>query len=330
MSDRSSLAILGAGAFASALAVTAAKAGRPVTLIARDAESAGHVQRMRRSPRLSDVELPSLVDVTTAGEALADADILLLAVPAQATAQALGAISQHIGPGTTVVACAKGVERKSGRLQSAIIAETVPGASVAVLSGPGFAAEIARGLPTAVVIAAADRTQAVKLCERLSTPTFRPYASSDLVGVEIAGAIKNVLAIACGVAMGRKLGESARAALIARGLAEMTRLGVAMGARAETFLGLSGVGDLVLTATSIQSRNTRFGEQLGAGANALTLVGPDQPLVEGYHTAEIARALAARHGVDMPIIAAVADVVAGRCSVNAAIEALITRPLTSE
>ncbi len=325
-----SLGILGAGAFGTALAVIAAKAGKPVILFARDDAGAETLARTRRSPRLPAIELPPAIDVSADPEMLGRVDHLLLAVPAQATAMALAPMAAHIPPGTALIACAKGFERETGRLQSAIIADSVPQALPAALSGPGFAVEIASGLPTAVTVAAADEDRTARLCAHLSTPTFRPYASNDLVGVEVAGAVKNVLAIACGVAMGRRLGESARAALIARGLAEMTRLGTAMGARPETFLGLAGVGDLVLTATSRQSRNTRFGERLGGGADISELTAPGEPLAEGFHTAETALRLASRHDVDMPIVRAVAEIVGGRSTVEQAIEGLFARPLTNE
>jgi glycerol-3-phosphate dehydrogenase (NAD(P)+) len=229
-----------------------------------------------------------------------------------------------------VVACAKGIERTTGRRQTEIIAEMLPGVRPAALSGPGFAEEIARGLPTAVTVAAADIGTARALAEALSSERFRPYASDDAVGVEFGGAAKNVLAIGCGIVAGRGLGESARAALIARGLAEMTRLGVALGARAETFMGLSGLGDLVLTATSGKSRNTAFGMALGRGAKPADLLGPDKPLVEGAQTAQICASLAERHGIDAPIIAAVAAIIGGSLSIEAAIEGLIARPLKEE
>jgi glycerol-3-phosphate dehydrogenase (NAD(P)+) len=203
-------------------------------------------------------------------------------------------------------------------------------AQAAGLSGPGFAEEIAAGLPTAVTIAAADLSLAHALCAALSLDSFRPYASDDLCGVELGGAIKNVLAIACGVVAGRNLGESARAALIARGLAEMTRLGAALGARPETFMGLAGLGDLVLTATSRRSRNLSFGMALGEGRSLAELLGAGMPLVEGAHTARIAADLARRNGVDAPIIAAVAAVIDGELGVAEAIEGLVSRPLKAE
>jgi glycerol-3-phosphate dehydrogenase (NAD(P)+) len=229
-----------------------------------------------------------------------------------------------------VLACAKGIEDGTGLLQTEIIALCIPQARPAVLSGPGFAEEIARALPTAVTIAAADIALAHRLCTALSSDTFRPYASADVVGVELGGAAKNVLAIACGIVAGRGLGESARAALIARGLAEIMRLGAALGARPETFMGLSGLGDIVLTATSAQSRNTGFGAALARGRTVADLMAAGAPLAEGAHTAPVIAALARKHGVDTPVLAAIASVIGGAATVDEAIESLISRPLRPE
>ncbi|MHA1189589.1 MAG: NAD(P)H-dependent glycerol-3-phosphate dehydrogenase [Alphaproteobacteria bacterium] len=330
MSTTPHVGICGAGAFGTALALIAARAGNHVTLFARTTAQAETMVQTRQSPRLDGVALPPEIAITADRDLVSAVDILLMAVPAQASAETLGGLADRVRAGTPIIACAKGVERETGRLQSAIITDLVPDAVAAALSGPGFASEIARDMPTAVTIAAADTAVAAGLCARLSTATFRPYASGDLVGVEIAGAIKNVLAIACGVAMGRALGESARAALIARGLAEMTRLGVAMGARPDTFLGLSGVGDLVLTATSTKSRNMMFGWQIGEGVPLADLTAPDRPLAEGYFTARIASDIAKRAQVEMPIVQAVADIIDGQVDVDTAINRLIARPLTRE
>jgi glycerol-3-phosphate dehydrogenase (NAD(P)+) len=324
------VAIAGAGAFGTALALAAERAGRNVTLWGREP----HIDAIRTArenvAHLPGVKLPDSVMVTAGAAALHDADLMLLAVPAQATREAALALAPYIGGGVPVVACAKGIEQRSGLLQTAIVATCLPGRPPAALSGPGFAEEIARGLPTAVTVAARELDLARSIAAALSSDSFRPYASDDLAGVELAGAVKNVLAIACGVVAGRKLGESARAALIARGLAEMTRLGVALGARPETFMGLSGVGDLVLTATSAQSRNTTFGMALGRGGQVATLMSEGAPLAEGAYTARIAADLAARHNVEMPIVAGVAALIDGSLDVDTAIEALISRPLKAE
>ncbi len=331
MSGLEHVVIAGAGAFGTALAVVADKAGRRVTLFARDQAQADTIAATRENARyLPGVTLPASIEVTTDPKSFRRADLVLLAAPAQATRAVATMLARKIPAGTPVVATAKGIEQGSGKLQAEIIVEILPNARPAALSGPGFAEEIARGFPTAVTIAAGDLELAHALSAALATETFRPYASDDLVGVELGGAIKNVLAIACGVVAGRGLGESARAALIARGLAEMMRLGAALGARAETFMGLAGVGDLVLTATSPHSRNTAFGMALGRGEPISALLAPGAPLVEGAHTAKIAAELARRKSVDAPIIAAVAAVIDGKISVDAAIDGLVSRPLKQE
>lgn len=331
MTAPSHVAIVGSGAFGTALAIVADRAGRKVTLLARDGGEASAIAAARENVRrLPGVKLAASVAVSGDPMSLRSAGIVLLALPAQATRDAVNRLAGAIPKGIPVVATAKGLERRSGKTQTELIAELLPGRVPAALSGPGFAEEIANGLPTAVTVAAADLRTAHMLAAALATDAFRPYASDDLIGVELGGAIKNVLAIASGVVAGRGLGESARASLIARGLAEMTRLGVALGARAETFMGLSGLGDLVLTATSLSSRNLRFGMALGEGRSVAELLGPGEPLVEGAYTAAVAADLARSHGVDMPITRAVAAIVAGRLSVDAAVEGLVTRPLKAE
>ena len=325
------VAIAGAGAFGTALAVVADRAGRKVTLLARDANAAQAMQELRENTRhLPGVELPRSIEVTADPSGIAYADVMLLAAPAQSTRDLLAKLAPQIRDRIPVIAAAKGIEQGSGKLQTEIIAEMLPAVRPAALSGPGFADEIARGLPTAVTIAAADLPLAHALAVALATDAFRPYASDDLVGVELGGAVKNVLAIAAGIVAGRVLGESARAALIARGLAEMMRLGAALGARPETFMGLSGLGDLVLTATSRHSRNLAFGMALGEGQRPADLLAAGMPLAEGAHTATVAAELAKQRRVDMPITAAVAAIIAGRLGVEAAIEGLVSRPLKSE
>jgi glycerol-3-phosphate dehydrogenase (NAD(P)+) len=325
------VAVAGAGAFGTALALVALRAGRQVTLWARDRQQAARIASTRENGvYLPGVTIPGEIGVTADAAAFRAADFVLLAAPAQAARVACATLTGKIRPGIPVISCAKGIEQGSGLLQSEIIAAALPDAVPAALSGPGFAEEIAAGLPTAVTIAAADVGLAHALCAALSSDSFRPYASGDLVGVEFAGAAKNVLAIACGIVAGRALGESARAALIARGLAEMTRLGTALGARPETFVGLSGLGDLVLTATSEKSRNTTFGMALGRGRSAAELLDDRAPLVEGAYTAGVAAELAKKLRVDAPITAAVAAVIKGDVAVDDAIGGLISRPLKEE
>lgn len=327
MTGLSRVGIAGAGAFGTALALVAARAGREAVLWTRARAEA--LRATRESDALPGVPIPAVVEITADLAALGGIDLLLLAAPAQATRGVAASLAGSLPQGLPVIACAKGIESATGLRQSEVIAATLPGVRPAALSGPGFAGEIARGLPTAVTVAAADLPLAQDLCRALSSGSFRAYASDDLIGVELGGAAKNVLAIACGIVAGRGLGESARAALIARGLAEMMRLGAALGARAETFMGLSGLGDLVLTATSPQSRNTRFGMAL-AGGLAVDAILAEGRLVEGAYTATILAEIARDRGVEAPIIAAVAAVLAGATSVDAAIAALVTRPLRPE
>ncbi|MYZ50434.1 NAD(P)H-dependent glycerol-3-phosphate dehydrogenase [Propylenella binzhouense] len=330
MSGRAPLAIVGGGAFGTALACVAARSGRIVHLLVRDPGRADRMAETRENPLLPGVRLEAGIVPTADPAACGAAGLVLLAVPAQETRSAAAALRPYVTAGVPVVGCAKGIERATGRRQQEVIAACLPEAPAAVLSGPGFAAEIARGLPTAVTIAADEIGLAHRLCADLSSGGFRPYASDDPVGVEIGGATKNVLAIACGVVAGRQLGESARAALIARGLAEMTRLGIALGGKAQTFTGLSGLGDLVLTATSAQSRNTAFGIALGGGRAVAELLAAGMPLAEGVHTAAVAVELARRHAVEVPIMAAVAAVLEGGLTVEEAIEGLVSRPLKAE
>jgi glycerol-3-phosphate dehydrogenase (NAD(P)+) len=323
--------IAGAGAFGSALALVAHRAGHDVTLWARDpalAEAIGHSRENTRY--LRGEAIPPEISVTAEAKSFREAGLVLLVVPSQATRGVLERLKADVPRGIPVIACAKGIERDTGLLQSEIVAEVLPEAFPAALSGPGFAEEIARGLPTAVTIAADALSLAHPLCAMFASERFRPYASDDLAGVELGGALKNVFAIAAGIVAGRALGESARAALIARGLAEMMRLGVALGARRETFMGLSGLGDLVLTATSRHSRNLAFGMALGEGRHPAELLVAGMPLAEGAYTAHIAAELAERHAVDAPVVAAVAAVIDGRIGIEAAIDGLVTRPLKAE
>ena len=325
------LGIIGAGAFGTALATIAAQTGRAVVIYGRDPATIAEINERRTNAHyLPDVRLPDGISASTDSGALTACDIILIAVPAQTTRKVTQALANTLRRGVYILACAKGIEQETGASQSAILTETLPYRPLAVLSGPGFAADIAKGLPTAVTIAAHAPETAHTIADCLATPSFRPYASTDVTGVELGGALKNVIAIACGVVAGRRLGESARAALITRGLAEMMRLADAFGAERRTLMGLSGLGDLVLTATSLQSRNTRFGVALGEGSTVGELLDAGMPLAEGAHTAGIAADLAARHNVDMPITSAVAAVIAGTLSVDEAIAGLVTRPLKSE
>jgi glycerol-3-phosphate dehydrogenase (NAD(P)+) len=318
----SRIAIIGAGAFGTALACVEAREGRQVTLYARSAAEAGTLAATRRNPKLPGAALPDNITPTADPRALARADIVLAVVPAQATRAALTALAPHLPPGAPLVMCAKGIENATLRLQTEIAAEIAPRALIAALSGPGFATEIAVGLPTAMTLAAPG--DAADLQAQLSTRSLRLYLSHDVAGVQLCGALKNVVAIACGVAEGRGLGESARAALMTRGMAEMSRLARALGAKTETMMGLAGLGDLALTCGGPKSRNFRLGLALGRGAP------PDAALAEGAATAAAALQAARDAGADTPIIEAVAAIIDRLITVDEAIGALLDRPLKRE
>jgi glycerol-3-phosphate dehydrogenase (NAD(P)+) len=321
------IAVIGAGAWGTALASVAARAGRSATLHARDAASAAGMAKTRESPHLPGLPLDQRVTVTADLAAAAQADAVLLAVPAQALREVCTALAGNIASATPVIACAKGIERTTGAFMTEVIAACVPHATTAILSGPSFAADVMRGLPTAVTLAAADAEVAATLAQALGSATFRPYHTTDVRGVEIGGAAKNVLAIAAGIVTGRSLGASAGAALVTRGFAELMRFGRAYGARPETLVGLSGLGDLVLTCSSLQSRNFALGVALGEGQ---TLAQAQGKLVEGVFTASALAVMARERGVEMPIAAAVDAVLDSRLSIDAAIESLMSRPFKAE
>jgi glycerol-3-phosphate dehydrogenase (NAD(P)+) len=318
------IAIIGAGAWGTALANAAARAGREVTLWARDPAAVAMLTTTRQCPRLPGIFLDDRVAATGAIADIAHADAVLLVVPAQDLRVAATALQPHVRDGVPVIACAKGIERGTHRFMTEVIAETLPDAHPAILSGPSFAEDVARGLPTAVTLACADEPTAAALARALGSQTFRPYHSTDVRGVEIGGAAKNVLAIAAGIVRGRKLGASATAALVTRGFAELARFGRAFGARGETLTGLSGLGDLILTCSSPQSRNFSLGIALGEGHEA------SHALAEGAFTARALIELAAVKQVEMPISSAIAAVLDGRFTVDQAIESLLTRPFKAE
>jgi glycerol-3-phosphate dehydrogenase (NAD(P)+) len=321
------IGVLGGGAWGTALALVAARAGRSVRLWARDPATVAAIDETHENPRhLPGIRLDHIPATTNMSVALR-ADAVILAVPAQAVRGVAAIAAPYLGRGVPLVVAAKGIERTTARRMTEVIAETVPEAVPAVLSGPSFAMDVARGLPTAVTIAAHEEATAMALCHALGGASFRPYAETDVIGVEIGGAVKNVLAIAAGIVAGRGLGASALAAMVARGFAELRRLGEALGARPETLMGLSGLGDLVLTASSPQSRNFAFGQQLGAASGAMPA---PTTTVEGIDTAFVTRDLARRLRVDMPIVDAVATVLAGKLTIDAAIEGLMARPIKRE
>ena len=325
------IGIVGGGAWGTALALTAHRAGRAVTLWAREAEVVSAINRDHVNALfLPDAPLdPAIRATAELGEAAA-ADALLLVAPAQHLRAVASGLARHVAAKTPVVICTKGIEEKSGALMSEIAAASLPGAVIAVLSGPTFAGEVARGLPTAVTLATEDAALGQRLIAALGTRSFRPYLSDDTLGAEIGGAVKNVLAIACGIVMGRKLGDNARAALITRGLAEMVRLALAKGGRAETLMGLSGLGDLVLTCTGPQSRNQSLGVALGEGRRLEDILGARRSFAEGVASAAAVAGLAHRLGVDMPIVAAVEAILHRGAAIDRTIDGLLSRPFRSE
>jgi glycerol-3-phosphate dehydrogenase (NAD(P)+) len=325
MSSFNTVAVVGAGAWGTALAGVAARAGRDVVLYARDAESAARMQSSRENPRLPGIRLDTRLEITGDLVRASRVDIVLIATPAQHLREAVTALAPHLQKATPIVACAKGIERGTHKFMTEVIVEAAPHAVPAILSGPSFADDVARGLPTAVTLAAKDEELAGMLVQALGSSTFRPYHTTDIRGVEIGGAAKNVLAIAAGIVVGRKLGASAQAALTTRGFSELTRLGNACGARSETMAGLSGLGDLILSCSSLQSRNFSLGIALGRGEPP-----PREKLAEGAFTAPVLVELAVSQNIDMPVSQAVAAILSGAMTIDAAIEGLLTRPFKAE
>lgn len=327
MSGKRRIAVLGGGAWGTALALSMLRAGHDVCLWARDAETVEAINARRENPRyLPGVQFAERLPATReAAAALSGADCVLAVVPAQAMRDLLADIASDMPKAAPLVLCAKGIERGTGKLLSQIAADILPNTPIAALSGPSFATDVARGLPTAVTIAAEDDGTASRLAGLLSGPALRCYSSSDLIGVEVGGALKNVLAIAAGAVSGAGLGASAQAAMVTRGFVELRRVAAAFGAEPETVMGLSGLGDLILTCGSAQSRNFAYGVALGRGDDL-----EGRPLAEGVSTAGIAAQLARDHGVDAPIIHTVDRILRREMTVPEAVAALLSRPLKSE
>ena len=325
------IGIIGAGAWGTALAATARRAGRAVVLWAHEPEVAAAIAATGRNDSyLPGIALDPGIETTTDLARATDADAVLLVTPAQHLGAVCAAAAAHWRAGVPAVICAKGIEQGSGRMMSEVVEATLPQAPLAVLSGPTFAIEVARGLPTAVTLAATDRNLGARLVEALGTATFRPYLSTDVVGAEIGGAVKNVLAIACGIVEGKGYGDNARAALITRGLAELARLAAARGGRPETAMGLSGLGDLILTASSVQSRNYSLGLALGQGRALADILAGRRAVTEGVWSAGAVVAMADRLGVEMPIAAAVDAVLNRALPLDEAIARLLSRPFRAE
>lgn len=318
--------VLGGGAWGTALALAMLRAGHAVSLWARDADSVAAIARGQNPRYLPNITFETgIVATTELATALAGADCVLVVTPAQALRSVLSEAKPHVAVHVPLVLCAKGIERDTGRLLSDIAAEILPQNPVAALSGPSFATDVSRGLPTAVVVAAEDEARASALALRFSAANLRCYSSDDLIGVEIGGALKNVFAIAAGAVTGAGLGASAQAALVTRGFVELRRIGAAFGARPETLMGLSGLGDLMLTCSSVQSRNFAYGVALGKGEEL-----SGRPLAEGVATAYIAARIARERGLDAPIIEAVAALLDNAITINEAVAGLMTRPLRAE
>lgn len=323
--------VIGGGAWGTALAQVCARAGRDVILWAREPEVVAAINATHENATfLKGVPLEPSIRATGDLTELAACDLVLAVPPAQHMRATLTAFAPHAREGLPILLCSKGIEQGSLKLMTEVLAETIPRAAPAVLSGPSFAGEVARGLPTAVTLACPEDGCAEDLAEAIATPTFRPYFATDMIGAEAGGAVKNVLAIACGIVEGRGLGRSAHAALITRGFSELTRIAVALGGEAETVAGLCGLGDLVLTCSSPQSRNMSVGLALGAGQTLEEALAGKLSVAEGVASAPAVRQLARKLGVETPICEAVAAILAGETGVDDAIRGLLSRPLREE
>ncbi|MDD9876078.1 MAG: NAD(P)-dependent glycerol-3-phosphate dehydrogenase [Magnetovibrio sp.] len=325
------IGVIGAGAWGTALASVARRAGRDVTIWAREPDvveaiNTGH----QNTPFLPGVDLDPAIRATGDLAEAADADALILVTPAQFLRPTAESLAPMIGPDVPLVVCAKGIEIATGALMNEVVEQALPERRFAVLSGPTFAAEVARELPTAITLACADVGVGERLTDALGTPRFRIYRSEDVIGAEVGGAVKNVLAIACGIVDGRGLGDNARAAIITRGLAEMARLSAAKGGRAETLMGLSGIGDLTLTCNAMQSRNFSLGVALGQGRGLAEVLGERNSVAEGVDTAAAVTALAATLQIDMPICLAVDGIVNHGADIEASVSGLLKRPVGTD
>lgn len=325
------IGVVGGGAWGTALAAVAARAGRQVVLWAREADVVSAINGQKENTAfLPGVTLPSGIRATGELADLQAADAILMVSPAQFVRPVSAALNPHLKSEVPVVICAKGIEQSSGKLLSEVVAETMPRRPLAALSGPTFAHEVAKGLPAAVTLASPDERVVAALTAAIGLPTFRPYGSGDIIGVQVGGAVKNVIAIAAGVVVGRKLGENARAALITRAMAEMLRFAAAAGGEAETIMGLSGLGDMILTCGSAQSRNMSLGIALGEGKRLDDVLAGRTSVSEGVYTAQIVAQIARDKSLYMPISTAVAEILSGRRAIDAVIEDLLHRPFRPE
>lgn len=323
------IGVIGGGAWGTALAQVLSVAGKDVTMWAREPEVIESITKDRENtPYLPGIKLHENLKVTDSITEASEADILLMVTPAQYLRSTLIAIKGQVDS-KPIVLCSKGIEIETGMMLSQVVQEETPKAHVAVLTGPTFAREVARGLPSGVTIAAEDKDIAQELVENLGCRTLRPYATSDILGAQIGGAIKNVMAIACGIVSGKKLGDSARAALLTRGISEMSRLTSAMGAKKTTLMGMCGVGDLMLTCTSMQSRNYSLGVMLGEGRSLAEIMDERKSVTEGVHTAKALMKLANANAVEMPISETIYDILHKGVSVDEAIDSMLSRPFAT-
>jgi len=325
------IGVLGAGAWGTALATAAVRAGRDTILWAREEDVVSSINRSHENSMfLKGVALPSELQATSTMADLSDCDAILVVSPAQHLRTMTTELANHVDSNVPFVICSKGIEVSSGQLLSEVLNESAPDNPAAVMSGPTFAAEVARGLPCALTLASSDKTVGTALVKALAQPTFRLYYNDDIAGAQVGGAIKNVLAIATGIVAGLGIGENARAAVITRGLAEIVRFGSLYGAKADTLMGLSGLGDLILTCSSTQSRNMSLGKAIGEGHTLEKIMAERNSVAEGAHTVEIVHKIAQDKGLDMPITAAVYHILKENRDVRSVTEALLARPFTEE
>jgi glycerol-3-phosphate dehydrogenase (NAD(P)+) len=325
------IGVIGAGAWGTALAQSFARHGNSVTLWARDPGLADTINATHTNPTyLPHHPLHHHITATNDIALTCASDILVMVVPAQHVRDILALAAPHIGAGKPVVICAKGIEIDSGKLMSQVVTEILPQALIAMMSGPNFAHEVAKGLPAAATLACADLNTIIPVRDALASKPFRLYLTDDVIGTQIGGAVKNVIAIVCGIVAGRNMGENARAAVVTRGLHEMAKLAEALGGHRETLMGLSGIGDLILTCSSMQSRNFSLGFALGEGKSLQAILGDRHGITEGVPTAQALVTLAARHGIDMPLVVALHQCLEGKMNIDTAIHALLERPLQAE
>lgn len=325
------IGVVGAGAWGTALAQLSAKVGCDVTLWAREQDVVTSInERHENEMFLDGVTLSEQVTATSQLSDMAGSDFIFMVVPAQFVRSVLAELRGHISENAVIVLCAKGIEQSSGKIMTEVVSEVLPKSPLVVLSGPTFAREVANGLPSAVTIASKYQQVTKKLSEAIGQPTFRPYASRDIIGAEIGGALKNVFAIACGITTGRKMGDNARAALITRSLAEMVRFGEMHGADRSTMMGLCGLGDLILTCSSPQSRNMSLGISIGEGKSVDELMSDRKTVAEGYYTSSVLARICREEKIDLPIVMAVNDILHEGKDVDAVITDLLNRPFVSE